>query len=102
MPVTALDPKTALVVIDMQKGILTRSTVHPTADVLGNVVRLVDAFRAKQRPVVLVRLGWAPSGNDIVKSRTDEFPSPTELPPDAFELPPGFSEYADELRADPE
>ena len=101
MPVTALDPNTALVVIDMQKGILTRSTVHPTADVLAKVVRLVDAFRARQRPVVLVRLGWAPSGIDAVRSRTDELPPSAELPPDFFELPPDFSEYADELRADP-
>jgi nicotinamidase-related amidase len=101
MPLTTLDPNTALVVIDMQKGILTRSTVHPPADVLKNVVLLVDAFRAKQRPVVLVRLGWTPSGADVVKSRTEEHPSSIDLPPDFFELPPDFSEYADELRADP-
>ena len=57
MAVTALDPNTAVVVIDMQKGVLARDTVHPTAEVLAHVVRLVDAFRAKGRPVVLVRVG---------------------------------------------
>jgi hypothetical protein len=29
MPVTTLDPKTALIVIDLQKGILSYATVHP-------------------------------------------------------------------------
>ncbi|MFN2528194.1 MAG: isochorismatase family protein [Candidatus Baltobacteraceae bacterium] len=101
MPVTAIDPNTALVVIDMQKGILRRSTVHPPVEILRNVVRLVDAFRAKQLPVVLVRVGWAPNGIDSVRSRTEESPPSSELPPDFFELPPDFSEYADDLRADP-
>ncbi len=95
MPVTTLDEKTALVVIDMQKGILGMTTVHPTADVLRNVVRLVNAFRAKGRPVVLVRVGWSADRGDAVKSRNDA-PSP------AFSPPPDFFEYADELRADPE
>jgi len=37
----------ALVVIDIQKGVVGLSTAHPTADVVANVVRLVEAFRAK-------------------------------------------------------
>jgi nicotinamidase-related amidase len=93
MPVTTLDPLTALVVIDMQKGILGRPTVHPTADVLAKVVRLVDAFRAKSRPVVLVRVGFGPGGADAVKSRN-------QAPPPSFNLSPDFFEFADELRAD--
>jgi nicotinamidase-related amidase len=94
MPVTALDPKTALVVIDMQKGILARPTVHPTAEVLAQVVRLVDAFRAKERPVVLVHVGWSPGGADAIQTRS-QAPSPSRTPP------ADFFEYADELRADP-
>lgn len=94
MPVTALDPNTALVVIDMQKGILGMSTVRPTADVLAKVVWLVNAFRAKQRPVVLVHVGWSPGGADAVKSRNQSGQS-------ARDLPANFSEYADELDADP-
>ncbi|MGA7356195.1 MAG: hydrolase [Candidatus Cybelea sp.] len=93
MPVTMLDPASALVVIDMQKGILAMPTVHPTARVLANVVRLVDAFRASQRPVVLVRVGWSPSGGDALKSRTQSAPVTAKRPADFFE-------YADELRAD--
>jgi nicotinamidase-related amidase len=94
MPVTTLDSNTALVVIDMQKGIVNMPAVHPTADVLANVVRLVDAFRAKRRPVVLVHVGWAPDGADAVTSR-NQAPRPSSSPP------PGFFEFADELHADP-
>lgn len=93
MPVTALDPRTALVVIDMQKGILTRPTVHPVAGVLANVVRLVDAFRAKQKPVVLVHVGWSHGGADALKSRT-------QTPQPSAPLPADFFEYAEELQAD--
>jgi hypothetical protein len=32
--VTALDPKTALVIIDLQKGIVSLPTVHPVAEVV--------------------------------------------------------------------
>ena len=94
MPITTLDPNSALVVIDMQKGIVTMPAAHPTADVLANVVRLVDAFRSKHRPVVLVHVGWAPDGADAVTSRN-------QVPRPASTLPPDFFEFADELHADP-
>ncbi|MBI0380866.1 cysteine hydrolase, partial [Streptomyces albiflaviniger] len=34
MPATALDPNTALVLVDLQKGITGLPTVHPTAEVV--------------------------------------------------------------------
>jgi nicotinamidase-related amidase len=34
MPVTTLDPKTALIVIDLQKGIVGLPTAHPTNQVM--------------------------------------------------------------------
>ncbi|WP_031083308.1 isochorismatase family protein, partial [Streptomyces sp. NRRL WC-3549] len=61
MTATTLDPKTALVVVDLQKGIVGASTVHPAGDVVANAATLADAFRAKGLPVVLVRVtGGAP------------------------------------------
>jgi nicotinamidase-related amidase len=92
MPVTTLDEKAALVVIDMQKGILAAPTIRPTAEVLANVVRLVDAFRSGGRPVVLVRVGWGADGADAIGSRTQS--------PPPRERPANFFEYADELHAD--
>lgn len=61
MTATTLDPKTALVVVDLQKGIVSRPTAHPAAEVVANSATLADAFRAKGLPVVLVRVtGGAP------------------------------------------
>ncbi|MEU6016068.1 isochorismatase family protein [Streptomyces sp. NPDC047515] len=65
MTATTLDPKTALVVVDLQNGIVSRPTVHPVADVVANAVTLADVFRAKDLPVVLVRVtGGAPGRNE--------------------------------------
>ncbi|MFB7306068.1 isochorismatase family protein [Streptomyces sp. NPDC056192] len=61
MTATTLDPKTALLVVDLQKGIVALPTAHPAADVIANSATLADAFRAKGLPVVLVRVtGGAP------------------------------------------
>jgi nicotinamidase-related amidase len=65
MTATTLDPRTALVVIDLQKGIVGRETAHPTADIVANSAALADAFRAKGLPVVLVHVvDGAPGRNE--------------------------------------
>ncbi|TRV79374.1 isochorismatase family protein [Streptomyces sp. 130] len=61
MTATVLDPRTALIVVDLQKGITALPTAHPAADVVARAATLADAFRAKGLPVVLVRVtGGAP------------------------------------------
>ena len=61
MTVSTLDEKTALVVIDLQKGIAAIPTVHPMEGVVGNSARLAAAFREHGLPVVLVNAtGVAP------------------------------------------
>jgi hypothetical protein len=35
MPLTQLDPTAALIVIDLQKGIVGLPTVHPAAEIVG-------------------------------------------------------------------
>ena len=61
MTVTILDPKTALIVIDLQKGIVSLPTVHPIGDVVKHASALADAFRRHGLPVVLVNVdGGAP------------------------------------------
>ena len=62
MTVTTLDQKTALIVIDLQAGVVTMPTVHPIGAVVANSVALADAFRAKGLPVVLVNVTGAPAG----------------------------------------
>jgi len=88
VPITTLDPKTALVVIDLQKGILNFPTAHPIKDVIGNTVALLKAFRRRELPVVLVNVGGVPPG------RTDRGPM-------NFNPPPDFLEYLPELEQQP-
>ena len=66
MPVTTLDPNTALILIDLQKGIVAKDTrPHPSADIVAKSARLAQAFRAHQLPVVLVHVtGGAPGRNE--------------------------------------
>lgn len=63
-----LDPRTtALVLIDLQRGILATSVApHSAADVLRQASRLTAAFRAAAAPVALVRVSFSQSGAGAV------------------------------------
>jgi nicotinamidase-related amidase len=61
MAVTTLDPNTALIIIDLQKGIVSMPTAHPVSDVVARAAALAKAFRRHRLPVVLVNVvGGAP------------------------------------------
>ncbi len=62
MTITALDPATALIVVDLQKGIVALPTAHPMATVVRHARALLDAFRARRLPVVLVNVAGRPPG----------------------------------------
>jgi hypothetical protein len=53
MPLTQLDPTVALVVIDLQKGIVGLNTVHPAAEIVTRAAQLARAFREHNLPVGL-------------------------------------------------
>jgi nicotinamidase-related amidase len=56
-----LDPTCALIVIDMQVGIVAGAKAHPVDGIVANVASLATAFRTKGLPVVLVNVtGGAP------------------------------------------
>jgi nicotinamidase-related amidase len=64
--------KTALVVIDLQKGITGRPTAPHTADVvIKNAASLAAAFRKNGMPVFLVRVTPSPDGKDALHPITD-------------------------------
>ena len=68
MPISTIDPKAALVVIDLQKGIVERDTVHPIQGVVERSASLAAAFRSHDLPVVLVNVtGGAPGRTDLVR-----------------------------------
>ncbi|MFD4552792.1 isochorismatase family protein [Streptomyces sp. NPDC058469] len=71
MALTTLDPRTALVVIDLQGGIVGAPTQpYSGPEVVARTVELADAFRAADLPVVLVRVSFAADGADAVPGRT--------------------------------
>ncbi len=88
MPVTTLDPQTALVVIDLQNGIVTVPTAHPIAPVVTNAAALADAFRRHHLPVILVNVtGGAPGRAEQTRS--------------LGELPAGWADIVGELHQQP-
>jgi nicotinamidase-related amidase len=72
MSLTTLDSRSALVVIDLQAGVLGMSTQPHTADdVLQRTTELAEAFRAQDLPVVLVRVSFAADGADAPPGRAE-------------------------------
>ncbi|WP_328394702.1 isochorismatase family protein [Nocardia sp. NBC_00416] len=90
MPITALDPTTALVVIDLQQGIVGRPLAHPTDPIVDRAATLARAFRDRDLPVVLVNVAGAPPG------RTD-----AGGPLDMSALPAEWTDLVAELDRDP-
>jgi nicotinamidase-related amidase len=75
MSLTTLDPKTALVVIDLQKGIVGRPTAHPVAPVIQHAAALAEAFRKHKLPVVLVNVTGGAPGRAEQASKLDGLPA---------------------------
>ena len=88
MAITAIDPSSALVVIDLQKGITSRPTIHTLSTIVSQASRLAVAFRAKGLPVVLVNATGAPGG------RTEHARARGELPAGWTELLPELDPQA--------
>ncbi len=64
---------TAIVVIDLQKGITAMPTEpYPVDVVVSNAVKLVQAFRDNKMPVFLVHVGPSPDNQDGLKPLSDQ------------------------------
>jgi len=88
MAVTTLDPKTALIVIDLQNGIVALPTAHPTSEVVKHARALADAFRRYHLPVVLVNVDRGAPGR-------------TEQTRNMGQFPAGWSDLVPELNRQP-
>lgn len=89
MPSLCIDTTaTALVVIDLQKGIAGQQTrPHTANEVIRNAASLVTTFRKKQMPVFLVHVIATPA--TILRVESDQsFSRPQPLPPDWSEFVP--------------
>ncbi|KNC94316.1 hydrolase [Trabulsiella odontotermitis] len=73
---------TALVVIDLQEGILPHAGgPHSANDVVTKAATLAAKCRQQGSPVVLVRVGWAADFGDALKQPVDA-PAPARALPD--------------------
>jgi nicotinamidase-related amidase len=92
MALTALDPKTALIVVDLQKGIVGHPVAHPIDGVVERSRALADAFRARGLPVVLVTVTGVPPGR-TEQPRRDL----SALPADFATLVPELGQRPDDI-----
>jgi nicotinamidase-related amidase len=92
--ITGVDASSALVAIDLQRGLARRPLVHSFQRVVDRVNQLSLAFRSAGMPVVLVAVNGLPAG------RTDvSWPSATrDLSGDFAELVPELLHATGDLR----
>jgi nicotinamidase-related amidase len=89
VPLTKLDITAALIVIDLQKGIMGLPTVHPTTEIVARSAKLARAFRERGLPVVLVNVtDAAPGRTDAGPRNLSSFPADwTEIVPELEQQP---------------
>lgn len=88
MSVTTLDPSTALIIIDLQKGIVSNPSVLSADAVVGHARDLAIAFRQHAMPVVLVTVAGGAPGR-------------TQLPPSTAKRAADWAELIPELGPEP-
>jgi nicotinamidase-related amidase len=89
MPITVVDPRAALIVVDLQHGHMGIPLAHPVEDVIERTTALTKAFRSHGLPVVLVSVAGSPPG------RTDTGGGPQRT------FPEGWAELIPELDRQP-
>lgn len=100
MAISRLDPETtALVLIDLQKGIVAMpAEPRPAEEVIANAARLAGRFREAGAPVVLVHVTTRRTGEDRLRSETDEpMRFRGEIPPDFAEIVPELAGHDDDV-----
>jgi len=87
--------KTAVVVIDLQKGITQLPTMpHPPETVISNAAKLLEAARQKEIKIFLVRVTPSPDFKDALKPIAE---SSIQRP----QYDPSWSEYIPQLNIQP-
>ena len=91
--ITLPTASTALILVDLQKGIVARQFAPYSSEaVLAKGKELARRFRVAKAPVVLVNVAFAPDHSDALKALVDR---PMQAPPGGF--PEDWSELADGL-----
>lgn len=90
MAISQMDSRSALVVVDLQKGLAHYPTIHPIEDVAHKAGLLAKAFRERGLPVVLVTVAGVAPG------RVEQGFALEELPNDFLELLPQLDCQSDD------
>ncbi len=96
--ISALDPKTALVLIDLQNGITQGALLTPLDALLANVTRLIDVFRNAGQPIVFVTVD--PTRDTAAKHlrRESKMPLPDPMPEGWTDLVPQLHPAPEDIR----
>lgn len=90
--ISTIDKKTALVLIDLQNGIVKLPTAHPVENILEQAAKLVSAFRKAQLPIVIVNVN--PGNNSL---RKDAKSAPFEPPLEWLEIAPEIETHPEDI-----
>jgi nicotinamidase-related amidase len=98
--VEKLDPRrSALVLIDLQKGIVPfAGGPHTGAEVLDKASLLVRRFHELGSPVVLVRVGWSADGGDALHQPVDQPSAGKAMSDDWWEFPAELGAIDSDIR----
>ena len=88
MALTTLDPITALIVVDLQRGLAGSTFIHPIGDIVTRACDLITAFRLRNLPIVLVNVDGVAPGR-------------TERPRHTGQFPDGWTDFLPELGRQP-
>nr|WP_318381309.1 hydrolase [uncultured Enterobacter sp.] len=90
--------KTALVIIDLQEGILPfAGGPHSATDVVTRAAKLAYAFRTQGAPVVMVRVGWSADFAEALKQPVDAQAPAQALPENWWEYPVALGKKASDI-----
>lgn len=90
--------KTALVVIDLQEGILPfAGGPHSADEVVTRAAKLAERFRASGAPVVLVRVGWSEDFAEALKQPVDISAGGQALPANWWTYPQTLGNQASDI-----
>jgi nicotinamidase-related amidase len=89
MSFTQIDEKTALLVIDLQYGIVALNTCHQSTAIIENCCELIDQFRKLSLPVCFVNVDGAAPGR-------------TQMPKSIASKPANWSQLISELQPQPD
>jgi nicotinamidase-related amidase len=84
MALTTLDPITALIIVDLQRGLAGATFIHPFGEIVTRACDLITAFRRRGLPIVLVNVDGVAPGR-------------TERPRPARQLPDGWTDLLPKL-----